>query len=150
MSSFFSKKIQHICVSLDVNFNESLTNDIVSFEQLGPDLDVQFAYSFVRKLAVQKFSTMTMVLLCKNVSLDIHQQLRLRSVYASTQSDQCLLLSANRIIGHYRMVQRRANAWMRLCACAGYCECSGRVYISGLSKTRVKSYEDQRNNIPSK
>ena len=31
------KKIQHICVSLNVNFNESLTNDIVSFEQLGPD-----------------------------------------------------------------------------------------------------------------
>ena len=38
MSSLcFSKKIQHICVSLDVNFNESLTNDVVSFEQLGPD-----------------------------------------------------------------------------------------------------------------
>ena len=35
--TFFSKKIQHICVSLDVNFNESLTNDVVSFEQLGPD-----------------------------------------------------------------------------------------------------------------
>ena len=34
---FFSKKFQHICISLDVNFNESLTNDIVSFEQLGPD-----------------------------------------------------------------------------------------------------------------
>ena len=34
----FSKKIQHICVSLDVNFNESLTNDVVSFEQLGLDL----------------------------------------------------------------------------------------------------------------
>ena len=34
---FFSKKIQRICVSLDVNFNESLTNDIVSFEQLGPE-----------------------------------------------------------------------------------------------------------------
>ena len=34
-SHFFSKKNQHICVSLDVNFNESLTNDIVSFEQLG-------------------------------------------------------------------------------------------------------------------
>ena len=33
---FFQQKIQHICVSLDVNFNESLTNDIVSFEQLGP------------------------------------------------------------------------------------------------------------------
>ena len=37
-SHFFSKKFQHICVSLNVNFNESLTNDIVSFEQLGPDV----------------------------------------------------------------------------------------------------------------
>ena len=34
--NFFSKKFQHICVSLDVNFNESLTNNIVSFEQLDP------------------------------------------------------------------------------------------------------------------
>ena len=34
---FFSKKFQHICVSLDVNFNKSLTNVVVSFEQLGPD-----------------------------------------------------------------------------------------------------------------
>ena len=33
---FFSKKFQHICISLDVNFNESLTNDDVSFEQLDP------------------------------------------------------------------------------------------------------------------
>ena len=33
---FFSKKFQHICISLDVNFNKSLTNNIVSFEQLGP------------------------------------------------------------------------------------------------------------------
>ena len=36
-SHFFSKKFQHTCVSLDANFNESLTKDIVSFEQLGPD-----------------------------------------------------------------------------------------------------------------
>ena len=36
--AFVSKKFQHICVSLDINFNESLTNDIVSFEQLGPGL----------------------------------------------------------------------------------------------------------------
>ena len=35
--TFFRKKFQHICVSLDVNFNESLTNDVVSFEQLGPE-----------------------------------------------------------------------------------------------------------------
>ena len=37
-SHFFSKKFQHICVPLDENFNESLTNDVVSFEQLGPVL----------------------------------------------------------------------------------------------------------------
>ena len=36
--TFFSKKFQYICISLDVNFNESLTNDVVSFEQLGPGL----------------------------------------------------------------------------------------------------------------
>ena len=41
---FFSKKFQHICVSLDVNFNESLTNDIVSFEQLGPDVTQKIIY----------------------------------------------------------------------------------------------------------
>ena len=35
---FFSQKFQHICVSLDLNFNESLTNDVVSFEQLGPEI----------------------------------------------------------------------------------------------------------------
>ena len=35
-SHFFSKKFQHICIWPDINFNESLTNDIVSFEQLGP------------------------------------------------------------------------------------------------------------------
>ena len=38
LTFFFSKKFQHICISLDVNFNEALTNDIVSFEQLGPDI----------------------------------------------------------------------------------------------------------------
>ena len=41
---FFSKKFQHICVSLDVNFNESLTNDIVSFEQLGPVFKIRYLY----------------------------------------------------------------------------------------------------------
>ena len=38
--NFSAKKFQHICVSLDVNFNESLTNDVVSFEQLGPDVSM--------------------------------------------------------------------------------------------------------------
>ena len=34
---FSQQKFQHICVSFDVNFNESLTNDIISFE-LGPGI----------------------------------------------------------------------------------------------------------------
>ena len=36
LTFFFQQKISYICVSLNVNFNESLTNDIFSFEQLGP------------------------------------------------------------------------------------------------------------------
>ena len=42
--TFFSKKFQHICVSLDLNFNKSLTNNIVSFEQLGPDFCLLFSF----------------------------------------------------------------------------------------------------------
>ena len=34
--TFFQQKISAYLRSLIVNFNESLTNDIVSFEQLGP------------------------------------------------------------------------------------------------------------------
>ena len=40
----------HICVSLDANFNESLTNDVVSFEQLGPGLLVYNVDASVAKL----------------------------------------------------------------------------------------------------
>ena len=39
-SNFFGKNFQHICVSLDVNFNELITNNIVSFEQLGPEGEI--------------------------------------------------------------------------------------------------------------
>ena len=46
-SHFFSKKFQHICVSLDTNFNESLTN-IVSFEQLGPGILTRVLESQIR------------------------------------------------------------------------------------------------------
>ena len=57
---FSAKKFQHICVSL-VNFNESLTNDVVSFEQLGPGLkewlknSLKIIYEWNVKLSVQKF-----------------------------------------------------------------------------------------------
>ena len=36
LTFFQQKKFQHIRISLDLTFNESLTNDIVSFGQLGP------------------------------------------------------------------------------------------------------------------
>ena len=36
--TFFQQKFQHICVSIDANFNEWLTNVVISFEQLGPGL----------------------------------------------------------------------------------------------------------------
>ena len=48
---FFSKNFQHICVSLDVNFNESLTNNVVSFEQLGPGFQQTFfSFFFFQKI----------------------------------------------------------------------------------------------------
>ena len=42
--------------------------------------------------------------------------LRIRAVWSGPS------LSANRIIGYYRMLQWRANVWMILCACAGWSE----------------------------
>ena len=35
--TFFSKTISVYAISNDPSFNDTLTNDIVSFEQLGPD-----------------------------------------------------------------------------------------------------------------
>ena len=51
---FSAKKFQHIWVSLDVNFNESLTNDVVSFEQLGPGLSgFDTVQQVIRRLQVR-------------------------------------------------------------------------------------------------
>ena len=60
LTFFFSKKFQHIFVSLGVNFNESLTNDVVSFEQLGPGLS-QFVLVLTQLPA---FLLLTFDLLC--------------------------------------------------------------------------------------
>ena len=53
--------------------------------------------------------------------------LRIRAVWSGPS------LSANRIIGDYRMYQWRANAWMGLCACAGwisaFCACSKTPFL---------------------
>ena len=53
-SHFFSKKFQHICVTLDVNFNESLTNDVFSFEQLGPDVYYNSEWPFYEFIVTNK------------------------------------------------------------------------------------------------
>ena len=41
---FFSKNISLFTIINDQNFNDMLTNDIVSFEQLGPGLLHPFQY----------------------------------------------------------------------------------------------------------
>ena len=61
--TFFSKKFQHICISLDVNFNESLTNDIVSFEQLGPVFS-GFVLYIQRILMSERFVQMMTIFYC--------------------------------------------------------------------------------------
>ena len=43
-SHFFSKNISKYAIFNDQSFNDTLTNDIVSFEQLGPGLS-HFAYA---------------------------------------------------------------------------------------------------------
>ena len=53
-SHFFSKKFQHTCVSLGVNFNELLTNGVVSFEQLDPGLCFPFIRSVVSNDSVSR------------------------------------------------------------------------------------------------
>ena len=68
LTFFFSKKFQHICVSLYVNFNESLTNAVISFEQLGQDKEL-----FMMKIKL------TLVLLSPDM-LCLCKQCRSRSV----------------------------------------------------------------------
>ena len=69
-SHFFSKKFQHICVSLDVNFNESLTNDVVSFKQLGPG---QCIYSTEEQhgFTMSSFTDVNVLLVLKDGSVGL-------------------------------------------------------------------------------
>ena len=60
-SHFFSKKFQHICISLNVNFNESLTNNVVSYEQLDPDWSWYiYVYTMYTKKIQKKKSELQM------------------------------------------------------------------------------------------
>ena len=57
---FSAKKFQHICVSLNENFNESLTNVVVSFEQLGPDVYILNTTWFIYAIQIVLKSRFTM------------------------------------------------------------------------------------------
>ena len=43
LTFFFSKNISAFAIFNDQNFNDTLTNDIVSFEQLGPGQAVAYS-----------------------------------------------------------------------------------------------------------
>ena len=62
--TFFSKKFHHICVSLIVNFNESLTNDVVSFEQLGPGFDLKpVLFLFYKLYSVKRLHFVSFIII---------------------------------------------------------------------------------------
>ena len=75
-SHFFSRKFQHICVSLDVNFNESLTNDIVSFEHLGPGLHHKSSPHTANYILSQHFTRKK-----KKIRHDISGELSSRQIF---------------------------------------------------------------------
>ena len=43
---FFSKNISVYAIINDQSFNDTLTNDIVSFEQLGPGSFIKYSYQY--------------------------------------------------------------------------------------------------------
>ena len=46
--TFFSKNLSIYAILNDQSFNDTLTNDIVSFEQLGPDCEVFIGKGYLR------------------------------------------------------------------------------------------------------
>ena len=87
---FSAKKFLHIWVSLVVKFNESLTNDIVSFEQLGPGLN---RYLYKIGFAIRK------PVFGHKRAAKARISMRIRAVCSGPS------LFANRIIGYYSMYE---------------------------------------------
>ena len=98
-SHFFSKKFQHICISLDINFNKSLTNDIVSFEQLGPDLclcclGIHYERLFLYMMQLIKIETCVSFPFCLNfIVLATPSKMSLQSVYGEWRLQRVKLAS---------------------------------------------------------
>ena len=56
LTFFFSKNISIYGIFNDQSFNDTLTNDIVSFEQLGPDIEqVKYMSSKFEKRNTKQF-----------------------------------------------------------------------------------------------
>ena len=85
-SHFFSKKSQHICVSLDVNFSESLTNNVVSFEQLGPGQQYILSTENRRNLCFSDYAYSACV------SLKIDQSILVNNARSCSKLSNTLLL----------------------------------------------------------
>ena len=96
---FSSKNISIYAIFNDQSFNDTLTNHIVSFQQ--PAMATYF----------------NMVCIMGN----IRGQQRPRSAYASAVWSGPSL-STNRIVGYYRICERRAKAQIVLCTSAGWFE----------------------------
>ena len=79
--TFFSKKFQHICVSLDVNFKELLTNDVVSFEQLGPVCYLNKSSVIIIKCLHNLFKTNSISRSTYNTSAKITKSLWTQGLY---------------------------------------------------------------------
>ena len=73
-SHFFSKNISLYAIFNDQNFNNTLTNDIISFEQLGPGLDILlYITSACPNVMTVLFDTQNQCRLIIRV-FDFHQQ----------------------------------------------------------------------------
>ena len=153
-SLFFSKNISICAIFNGQSFNDTLTNDIVSFVTLGPDGRVVSTPNFGSQgpgfiscwrqnsthdcmaCIAQSLSLSPSIISiwikwaapCKNMSLGICRQLRPRSACASAQSGSGPSLSTNRMIRSYRMYILRAKAWMIFCTCTGRSEYVHFVY----------------------
>ena len=75
-------------------------------------------YVFSLRMTYHEAGRMKLAALFENVSSGISTTWRVRSACASSRSDQGLHCPL-RIIGYYRMFERRVKARMLLCACAG-------------------------------
>ena len=56
VAHFFSKNISIYAIFNDESFNDKLTNNIVNFEQLGPESDAMFCSPWIRWSASTLFA----------------------------------------------------------------------------------------------